>query len=181
MIELIDGGVGAPHSLDVIYDLPEDFESFYRRELAGLTVLARVLAGPAVAEDVAQEAMLAAFRRWDEVRGYPSPLAWTRSVCLHKSVAVVRRRTMEQRLLRQLGSFRGGRSASADSQEAFWAMVRGLPLEQAQAVALHYALDLPLTEVASALGCSEFAAAAHISSARASLARSWRTDEDVPS
>lgn len=177
VIELVDGGVGAPHSLDVIYDLPEDFESFYRRELTGLTVLARAMAGPAVAESIAQESMLAAYRRWDEICGSSSPLAWTRSVCMHKAVSVVRRRSMEHRMLRQLGSFRG-RFAASDSVEALWLRVRRLPPRQAQAVALHYALDLPLGEVAAALGCSVATVEADLSDARAALARSWISGEE---
>ena len=45
----------------------ESFEDFYRREYPRLLVLARVLAGDAAAEDLAQESMLAAYRQWTQI------------------------------------------------------------------------------------------------------------------
>ena len=44
-----------------------DFDDFYRAELPRLVALARALCGAATADDVAQEAMLAAYRRWRHV------------------------------------------------------------------------------------------------------------------
>ena len=41
-----------------------DFDDFYRAELPRLVALARALCGGAGADDLAQEAMLAAYRRW---------------------------------------------------------------------------------------------------------------------
>ena len=99
-------------------DLPSDgFDAFYRREFPRLVVLARVLAGPLLAEDIAQEAMLVAYRKWDEVRLFASPAGWLRSVCMHKAVSVVRRRTVEQRALRQVGSFRAAPLTALDDEE----------------------------------------------------------------
>ena len=80
-----------------------DFDAFYCREYSGLVVLARALVGPAMADDVAQEAMLAAFRRWDDVQLMLSPAAWVRGACLHKAGSLVRRRSVEQRVLRGAG------------------------------------------------------------------------------
>ncbi len=73
-----------------------DFDAFYRREYPGLVELARVLAGPAVADVVAQEAMLAAFRKWDQVKLLESPTGWVRRVCLRKAVSLVRRRSVQR-------------------------------------------------------------------------------------
>src|ERR1700754_1938459 len=69
-------------------DLPlaESFDDFYRRTYAGLLVLARALVGPS-AEDVAQDAMLVAYRKWGEVSAMASPVGWVRQVCLHKAVS----------------------------------------------------------------------------------------------
>ena len=62
--------VGGPaDSQDVV---GEPFEAFYRREFPRLVALAHGLAGPALAADIAQEAMIAAFRRWDEVQSFDS-------------------------------------------------------------------------------------------------------------
>jgi DNA-directed RNA polymerase specialized sigma24 family protein len=97
-----------------------DFDSFYRREYPGLVVLTRVLAGPALAEDVAQEAMLLACRKWEAVRGYESPVGWVRAVCLRKAASVARRRTLERRLLRRFSPGRPVAAAVRDDLERSW-------------------------------------------------------------
>lgn len=157
-----------------------DFEPFYRRELPGLVVLARVLAGPARAEDVAQESMLVAFRKWDTVHGYGSRVRWVRGVCLHKAASVVHRRDVERRLLRQLGRFRAENTVAVGEDERFWQAVRALPLPQGHAIALHYALDLPVTEVAATTGFAEADVRAQLSQARSALATTLRGPEGGP-
>lgn len=156
---------------------PEDFDAFYRRELGGLVVLARALAGRAVAEDIAQEAMLVTARRWDHVQRLASPVGWVRGVCLHKALAVVRRRGIEERALRRLG--RQVRPPDERDDDGFWELVRTLPERQAQAVALHYALDLSVIDVATTLGCAEGTVKAHLARARASLAQVLAESEEV--
>jgi RNA polymerase sigma-70 factor (ECF subfamily) len=155
---------------------PDSFESFYRRQLPQLLVLARALVGPLVAEDVAQEAMLVVYRRWAEVQVLESPEGWARSVCLHKAVSLARRRTAEQRVLRQLGSFRAQAQRQVEDDERFWSLVRALPRRQAQVVALHFALDLGVADIASTLGCAEGTVKVHLSRARAALAKSLEQD-----
>src|SRR5262245_52320287 len=75
-------------------DEPESFEAFYRREYPRLLPLAHALVGPALAADVAQEAMIVAYRRWSEVRYYASPVGWVRGVCSHKAVSALRRKSL---------------------------------------------------------------------------------------
>jgi hypothetical protein len=58
-----------------------DFDDFYRAELPLLVALARALCGAAVADDIAQEAMLAAYRRWRPVGDLEHPEAWVRRTC----------------------------------------------------------------------------------------------------
>jgi Sigma-70 region 2 len=55
------------------------FADFYRAEFPSLIVLARGLCGNASADDIAQEAMLAVYRRWDEVAGWTHPTSWSPS------------------------------------------------------------------------------------------------------
>lgn len=160
---------------------PEPFETFYRRQLPQLLVLARALVGPLVAEDVAQEAMLVVYRRWAAVQLLESPEGWARSVCLHKAVSLARRRTAEQRVLRQLGSFRAQEQRQLEDDERFWSLVRSLPRRQAQVVALHFALDLGVADIASTLGCAEGTVKVHLSRARAALAASLGMDVEEPS
>ncbi len=172
MLQLSEGEATAALPEQVAWDGPLDFDTFYRSEIAGLLVLARALAGPAVAEDVAQETMLVVYRRWAEVRELASPGGWARGVCLHKAVSMVRRRSREQHLLRRLGAFRSVPVAGTEDEQ-FWSSVRVLPLRQAQAVALYYALDLSIGEVATTLGCAEGTVKSHLSRARIALAQAW--------
>lgn len=73
-------------------------------------------------------------------------------------------------MLRQLGSFRAETPSAPVEDEQVWSAVRALPKRQAQVVALHYALDLSVAEVAATLGCAEGTVKAHLSRARAALA-----------
>lgn len=155
ILELAEGYVsGTPDDVPV-YERPEDFESFYRRELPALLVLGRVLAGPALADEVAQETMLVGYRRWDEVRCRRSPAAWIRALCMQQALSALRRRRREERLLRLLGSFRGWAELPHVRRTDPWHVVRDLPEPQAEAVAAHYGLGLPARDVAEVLGCPE--------------------------
>ncbi len=144
------------------------FEEFYLREFPRLRVLARALVGPALADDVAQEAMVVAYGRWSTVADLESPGGWVRLVCARKAVSLARRRSVEQRVLGRLALARTARSDDAHDDD-FWVLVRRLPARQAQAVALYYALDLPVAEVAKTLGCTEGTVKVHLSRARAAL------------
>ena len=177
VLELVDHGPTAREAITPVTGA-RDFDRFYRQEFPRLLVLARARAGAAIADDIAQEAMLVAYRRWGDVSVMASPAGWVRSVCLNKAVSVARRRSVEQRVLRRVGSFRTVVPTDVADDERFWSLVRLLPLRQAQAVALYYAVDLSVEEVATTLGCAEGTVKAHLSRARASLAALLAVDEE---
>jgi RNA polymerase sigma-70 factor (ECF subfamily) len=148
----------------------ETFDGFYRRELAGLVTLAAALAGPAAADDLAQEAMLAAYRRWEAVSRMDAPAAWVRRVCANQSVSVRRRRAAEARALLRLGARRAP-DVPEPEPDGFWVLVRGLPRRQAQVVALTYVYGLTVAEVAATLGVGAGTVKTHLFRARATLSR----------
>ena len=175
-------GAGATSAADLTLDTarlarPEPFESFYRRELPKLVALSRALCGPAIADDIAQEAMLAAYRKWDTVSQLDIPEAWLRRVCLNLATSVLRRRTIEAAALLRMSSRRELAPIPAE-HETFWAAVRSLPRRQAQAAALRYVYGMSVLEIASTLGCSEGSTKVHLSRARAALARTLGADLD---
>ena len=159
----------------------QPFDDFYAHEFTSLVALARALTGSATAEDIAQEAMVAAYRRWREVEQLDSPAAWVRRVCANISTSLVRRRAAEARALLRVGGMRHEHIDLAPLDEDFWAQVRRLPRRQAQAISLHYVYDLPVSDIALTLGCSESSVKAHLVRGRAALARHLSIDDEADS
>jgi RNA polymerase sigma factor (sigma-70 family) len=157
----------------------ESFESFYRREYPRLLVLARALAGDQAAEDVAQESMVVTYRQWTRIAQLESPVGYVRGICAHKAVSWTRRLSAERRALRRVAARRSATVQQlAPDSERFWAEVRRLPRRQAQAAALFYALDLPVSAVADTLGCAEGTVKVHLSRARAQLSERLLPSEE---
>lgn len=147
-----------------------EFDDFYAAELPRLVALARGLCPAAVAEDVAQEAMLVAYRRWRDVSELDRPDLWVRRTCANLAVSQFRRRVVELRVTARLAGRRQPPVELSPAGEEFWAAVRRLPHRQAQAAALRFVYDMPLAEIAATLGTSEGTVKQHLSRARRALA-----------
>jgi RNA polymerase sigma-70 factor (ECF subfamily) len=157
----------------------ESFEGFYAREYRLLVAFAHALTGSrAHAEDVAQEAMLAAYRRWDEVSRLDAPHAWVRRVCANLAVSFVRRRIVEARGLLRLRRRHSDVAALDDDDATFWAEVRRLPRRQAQCIVLCYVYGCSVGDVAQVLGCSDGTVKTHLSRGRSKLAKRLGTALD---
>jgi RNA polymerase sigma factor (sigma-70 family) len=145
-----------------------DFDDFYRAELPRLVALARALCGGVVADDVAQEAMLAAYRRWRVVGDLEHPEAWVRRACANLAVSQYRRTLVELRAFIRL-STRPQAPELKPADDAFWAAIRRLSKRQAQAAALRYLYDLDVADIARTLEITEGSVKQHLSRARANL------------
>jgi RNA polymerase sigma factor (sigma-70 family) len=182
-LRLIDVGSDDSHGRDGRSDggqveVGEPFEAFYRREFPRLVALAHGLAGPELAADLAQEAMIAAYRRWDEVQSFGSARAWVRGVCANVSVSAVRRRLAETRAMTRLRARPAIHQAEGGADDEFWREVRRLPRRQVQVVGLHYVLDMSVADIAAALGCAEGTVKAHLFKARKTLAARLASDDE---
>ena len=136
----------------------EPFETFYAREFRSVVGLAYALSGSrSSAEDLAQEAFVAAHKKWDQIGGYDKPEAWVRRVVSNLSVSRFRRRTSEMKAISRLAGFRR-------------VQVRRLPKRQAQAVALHYLEDMSINDIAAVLECSPNTVKVHLHKGRQTLA-----------
>ena len=83
------------------------FDEFFRSEYRRVVGLASVLCGrAAVAEELAQDAFVSAFRHWDRVAHYDDPGAWVRRVVVNLATSALRRRTREARALTRLAARR---------------------------------------------------------------------------
>ena len=149
-----------------------DFDDFYATHARRTVAVAYALTGDwGAAEDLTQEAFLAASRRWTEIRDYEDPGAWVRRLVTNRSVSRWRRLVRESAAVARLS--RRISDVAADPELAdpeFWAAVRALPPQQARAVALHYVDDRSVEDIAAVLGCSEGSVKTHLSRARHTLA-----------
>ena len=160
----------------------DDFDAFFRREYRSLVGLAVVLTGDwAAAEDLAQDALLAAHRKWHELADYDDPGAWVRRVVANRSASVWRRRARELRAMTRLGQRRTDTVPAVDARDdEFWDAGTALPTRQAQCVALLYLEDRPVAEIAEILDIAAGTVRVHLHEARATLARRLgETDEDA--
>ena len=170
-------GDRTPEGLSSVTLRAERFEDFYAMQLRSCTALAYSLCGSsALAEELAQEALTAAYRDWERVRQMDRPDSWVRRTTANMATSAVRRRLAEARAIVRLSARRQPEAVLPDSDEDFWRTVRALPRRQAQAVALRYGLGCSVAEVAEILGCAEGTAKASLHAARASVTRRLRLD-----
>jgi RNA polymerase sigma-70 factor (ECF subfamily) len=162
----------------------EPFEVFYRREYRSVVGLTLVLGGDRwSAEDVTQEAFLAAEQQWDRVGRLDNPGAWVRKVVANKAVSRWRRRGAEVRALTKLGRSANPGSVGDDPEFSaataeVWEAVRALPRRQALALALTYLEDCSLEQVAEVLGCAPGTVKTHLRRGRAAVAKQLGVTEE---
>lgn len=128
-----------------------------------------------VAEDIAQEAMVEASRRWDVVGRYDKPGAWVRRITIQKASKRLRRRRLELATMLRMKPSRPISAGSPEIEEVFDAIKR-LPPQQRAAIALRYLDGYSVAEIAELLECAEGTAKAHLFKARKSLARTLREE-----
>jgi RNA polymerase sigma factor (sigma-70 family) len=155
---------------------PERFESFYLREFRKVVAVAYALTGSGLAaEDLAQEAFLAASQRWEVIGRYERPEAWVRRVAANMAGRTVRRRLTEARVLARAAVGSGGQPRQVrelpDDAAEVWQAVRRLPRRQAQVVVLYYLAGETVAEVAATLRLAEGTVKAHLSRARRALSQ----------
>ena len=159
----------------------EPFDAFYRREYLKVVALALAITGDrSTAEDIAQEAFIAAQKHWDRLSRYDAPHAWLRRVATNRSISRIRRLRSESKALDRLATNEqriAGPGMAAESIE-LWAAVRSLPKRQAQVIALTYIDGYTVPEVAEILGCRNTTAKTHLKRARATLARKLQLAEE---
>lgn len=149
------------------------FRRFYEEEVTNiLGYLIAVTGDRWVAEELAQETFVRAYRNWNEIRGYDNPGGWTHRVAYNLAMSRFRRLGAEARAMVRLRSMRQLETdvEPASHDERFWAEVRKLPDRQAQAVTLHYLEDRPVAEIAELMEVTESTAKVHLHRGRKRLA-----------
>jgi RNA polymerase sigma-70 factor, ECF subfamily len=159
------------------------FEAFYVAHHRAVVGLGYTLTGSwSTAEELAQEAFLRTYQRWETVSGYERPDVWVRTVAANLARSRWRRLGTELRALTRLAGSRESQPDAAPEllpaeTEAFWRAVRSLPRRQAQVVVLHYLEDLPVADVAAAIGAAEGTVKSTLHRARRQLAQQLNETE----
>ena len=129
-----------------------DFDTFVRSTYPGLVGVATALTGTLHdAEDMVQDTMLKAFVHWKRIRDYEHPQGWAHRVLVNRCRGWWRRRRSEANYLASLRRQESVTPGPSPAALAFWQAVRHLPERHQQVVALYYAADMTVDEVAGVL------------------------------
>jgi RNA polymerase sigma-70 factor (sigma-E family) len=150
------------------------FHAFFEQHYAELARLAVLLTGdPDGADDLAADALVAMWRRWDRVRAAEHPVAYARGVVANLARSRIRSAVRERRRVALFWSQRSERvddpdvPAVLDLREA----LQRLPFRKRACVVLRHAFDLSERDTAAALGISVGTVKSQTSRAVAELER----------
>lgn len=138
-----------------------DFDDFVVGRSAALLRFAYLLTGDRhLAEDLTQEALVRAHRRWHAITGDGGPEPYVRQAILRQYLSWRRRRSSTERPIAEPPD--GPSDAPADRDLAdrivdadeMWTALSALPRSQRAVVVLRYYEDLPDAEIARLVGCS---------------------------
>ena len=138
--------------------------------------VAVAIGDPERARDVTQEAFAQAYRRWRRVRVLDRPVAWVYVVALNRA-----RRDLGREARRPdppIGPSEADPTEIIVAELTVHAALGGLAPRQRAAIVLRYLADLPVADVADAMGCSVGTAKATIHQALARL-RVALADDDL--
>ena len=139
-------------------DPAEQVTALYEAHALGLLRLAVIMLGERqAAEDVVQDAFLGLFRRWDALHDHERALAYVRSSVFNGCRTVMRKRTRDREfvLVEPDAESAEARVVLGEEHREVLAALRRLPDRQREAVALRYCLDMPVDQVARAMGVAE--------------------------
>ncbi|MEU6556862.1 SigE family RNA polymerase sigma factor [Streptomyces sp. NPDC046915] len=155
-----------------------EFHAFFERHYAELSRLAHLLTGEAdAADDLAADALLALWHRWDRVRAADHPVAYARGVVANLARTRIRSAVRERRRIslfwsREEKTENPDVAGVVDVQEA----LRRLPFRKRACVVLRHAFDLSEKDTALALGVSVGTVKSQTSKGMAELQRLLGTE-----
>lgn len=151
----------------------EEFDEFFGRVRSRLLGQAVLLTGDReTAQDLAQEALMRAWKSWPRIRRYEDPEGWTRRVLHNLAVSHLRRRRRGDRL---------GEEASPGPSVDFVAVssaLERLPPRVRRVIVLHYYADLPVGAIARQLRVPAGTVKSWLSRGRAAIMPALRETVD---
>jgi RNA polymerase sigma-70 factor (sigma-E family) len=128
------------------------------------------------AEDLAQEAFVKAYERWDSLREMHNPAGYVYRTALNAHRSRLRRIAVAAR--KSFGRREPDPLDASDDRDAIRRALAGLPVGQREAIVLVEWLDLADAEAAVILGISPVAVRVRISRGRKALKTNMRGDTD---
>jgi RNA polymerase sigma factor (sigma-70 family) len=129
-------------------------------------------AGPGAADDVFQEAWVAALRAYPKLRRADNLRAWLFRIAQNKAIDQHRSRNRRPVPVEHVPEPRAT-AGRADAEPELWAAVRGLPPKQRTAVFCRAVLGMPYAELAELLDSSEEAARRNVFEGLKRLREEW--------
>jgi RNA polymerase sigma-70 factor (ECF subfamily) len=153
------------------------FEAFFAEAYASVfRGLAVAFRDPQLAEEAAQEAFTRAYTRWQRVGSMERPAAWTYVV----AVRIARRRRRD--LLGDAPSHGLAQDAADEvvDRVTMEAAIQELPTRQRVALVLRHYADLPLDDIAHAMGCAVGTVKSTLHAAHTRLHVELEADDEIP-
>ncbi len=159
-----------------------EFHAFFERHHAELARLAHLLTGEVdAADDLAADALLALWHRWDRVRASEQPVAYARGVVANLARSRIRSAVRERRRVALFWAQREEKTENPDVAGVVdvQGALRRLPFRKRACVVLRHAFDLSEKDTALALGVSVGTVKSQTSKGMAQLQRLLGT-QDAP-
>ena len=153
-------------------EFDEFFAQHHRRVVAALKL---AVIDQSLAEDAAQEAFVRALRRWRTVSNLDRPATWVYVVAMREARRQLRRRNNEPTDTAKVNMIDVA-EAVTDGVPLREAVAR-LPPRQRQAVSLRFLADLPVADIARAMGCRQGTVKSTLHTALATLRVEFDTTE----
>jgi RNA polymerase sigma-70 factor, ECF subfamily len=145
------------------------FDRFFSDEYQRLArALFIVIGDPVEAEDLAQEAMVRVFERWDRVAGFESPTGYLYRTALNLHRSRSRRRALSRKRRQRLEQQPDPIDA-ADDRDELTRLLAALPATQREALALVEWLGMSAEDAARTLGIAPVSVRVRLSRAKAAL------------
>lgn len=133
--------------------MSEGFRAFYQEELPRLRRLAYRLTGDwSQADELAQDAMVRAYRAWDRIEADDQGV-YVRRVLVNLHRSRLRRAMVEARHLFARATPASEEPPPVAERAAMWAELARLPHKQRVALVLHFYEDMQQKDIAEVLGC----------------------------
>lgn len=122
-----------------------------------------------LAEEFAQEAIVRIWEHWPRVSQAVARDAYAHRVAFNVASSFFRRRAAERRARDRMSHAATEQAREVPETMDVRRAIQALPTRQRQAIVLRFYLDLPLSQVATVMGCAEGTAKAHLHKARNAL------------